>query len=45
MLKYYLILLCSLRDRHQLQTSVKEINNILFYKRLTVLDIINFALG
>ena len=39
-----MVLLCSLRDRYQLQTSVKEINNIHFF-RLTALDIINFARG
>ena len=39
-----MVLLCSLRDRYQLQTSVKEINNIHFL-RLTALDIINFARG
>ena len=36
MRKYYLVLLCCLRDRHQLQTSVKDNKQYpFFYKRLT----------
>ena len=47
MRKYYLVLLCCLRDRHQLQTSVKDNKQYPFFISvlLTVLDIITFALG
>ena len=48
MRKYYLVLLCCLRDRHQLQTSVKDNKQYPFFFisfLLTVLDIINLALG
>ena len=46
MRKYYLVL-CCLRDRHQLQTSVKDNKQypLFISVLLTVLDIINFALG
>ena len=47
MRKYCLVLLCCLRDRHQLQTSVKDNKQYPFFISvlLTVLDIITFALG